>query len=182
MGARRIRPSLKTSTEFELDLAPLLAVVVKLVPVLLISSAFVQMMVIESDVPQAVKEVIEKNKDDEKLPKIKLYVSLDKGSTLVVENVATPVEVSVPMISGAQDLKTLQVKFQEIKTKFPEVYRLQVYPEKNIPYQDIVRIMDEARKSRNKELSWPVRDKVSGQDVRSSFMFPDVVFGNILDG
>ena len=54
----RRRQQFKTlnPAEFELDLAPLLAVMVKLVPVLLLSSAFVQVMMVETDLPQAVKE------------------------------------------------------------------------------------------------------------------------------
>lgn len=48
---RRFKPKINHNSEFDLDLAPLLAVMVKLVPVLLVSSAFVQMMIIETDLP-----------------------------------------------------------------------------------------------------------------------------------
>lgn len=183
MASRRRAKKLPINdTEFELDLAPLLAVVVKLVPVLLVSSAFVQMMVIETDVPQAVKQAIEQNKDDKKTPLIKLYLLADKSVKVQVDNSTTPVQFDVPSSSGATDLPALQAKFQELKNQFPTVYRLEVFPDRTLPYQDIVKVMDEARKTRAKDQSWPVYDKALGKDVQSPFMFPDVVFGNVLEG
>ncbi|MGE3756791.1 MAG: biopolymer transporter ExbD [Pseudobdellovibrionaceae bacterium] len=182
MGRRRNRHMPTNELEFELDLAPLLAVVVKLVPVLLVSSAFVQMMVIETDIPQAVKQAIQQNQDDKRTPQIKLYVLADKSVKVQVLNTEKPVEIQVPANAGTPDYKALQTKFQELKDQFPQVYRMEVFPERTVAYQDIVKIMDEARKTRKQEQTWPVLDKTTNQQVNSPLMFPDVVFGNVLEG
>ena len=51
---KRFKPILNHNSEFELDLAPLLAVMVKLVPVLIVSSAFVPIVIIQSELPAPV--------------------------------------------------------------------------------------------------------------------------------
>ena len=56
--AGRYKPQINHNSEFELDLAPLLAVMVKLVPVLLVSSAFVQLMIVETELPQVVQQAL----------------------------------------------------------------------------------------------------------------------------
>ena len=64
-------------SEMEVDLASLLAVMMKLVPVLLLSSAFIQMMVIETDLPQVVTEAIQKQ-DLEKKKNVLVEVTQDR--------------------------------------------------------------------------------------------------------
>ena len=61
----RYKPAAQHAHDIELDLAPLLAVMVKLVPVLLLSSSFVPISVVESELPQVVKEAIERNISNE---------------------------------------------------------------------------------------------------------------------
>jgi biopolymer transport protein ExbD len=72
MGRQLKRIKSINPSEFDLDLAPLLAVMVKLVPVLLLSSAFVQVMVVETDLPQAVKEAIQKQDDKKPVANIQI--------------------------------------------------------------------------------------------------------------
>ncbi|RYZ79757.1 MAG: biopolymer transporter ExbD, partial [Proteobacteria bacterium] len=70
--------------EFDLDLAPLLAVMVKLVPVLLVSSGFVQMMTIETQLPQVVQQAIEQQDKNVKATLITLEVKDKEGVRIVV--------------------------------------------------------------------------------------------------
>ncbi|MEQ1723779.1 MAG: biopolymer transporter ExbD, partial [Pseudobdellovibrio sp.] len=73
--AGRYKVNVNHNSEFELDLAPLLAVMVKLVPVLLVSSAFVQMMIIETELPQVVQQALA---EQDKNSKISISLSIDK--------------------------------------------------------------------------------------------------------
>ena len=78
MSRRRFKPHINHNSEFELDLAPLLAVMVKLVPVLLVSSAFAQLMIIETELPQVIQQAIAREEKKDKPTQINL--SLDKSA------------------------------------------------------------------------------------------------------
>lgn len=179
----RFKPRISRGSEFELDLAPLLSVMVKLVPVLLISSAFVQVMVIETDLPQAVKEAIQKQEDDQNLASIQLDVSKKAGIKVIVARGGEQKIENIPLTSeGAFDLAALHKQLQKVKTENPKVFRIELSPEGDVPYKELVRIMDEARKSRDKALRFPVWDSQKNQQVETDYMFPDVVFSNMMEG
>ena len=169
------------SHEFELDLAPLLAVMVKLVPVLLISSAFVQIMVIETDLPQAVKQAIQENNEK---PKATVQLEIKKtGIRVTVAKEGQQKSDIIPMKTETEyDLMGLQKYLQKVKNENPEVFRIELAPESQVAYKDIVKIMDEARKSRDKDVRFPIFDKKENKQTSTEYMFPDVVFANMMDG
>jgi biopolymer transport protein ExbD len=180
---RRFKPSIATNYEFELDLAPLLAVMVKLVPVLLVSSAFMQVMTIETDLPQAVKEAVQKQDDVTKKTSIQLDINKTKGIKVILEEKGKATAEMVPNLStGTFDLMALNKKLVEIKLQHPEVYRIELAPEGNVSYKELVKIMDEARRSRDKETKFPVFDSKLNKEVETDYMFPDVVFANMMEG
>jgi len=182
MGRKGYKPHTHLSHEFELDLAPLLAVMVKLVPVLLVSSAFVSIMMVETELPQAVKQAIQQNQEKPKAS-IQLDVSTKKGIKIIVENQGTQrVELIPNQSDGSFDLKQLHQKLVAVKIQHPEVFRLEMNPEAQISYKEIVKIMDEARKARDHSIRFPVYDSKLNKEVETDYMFPDVVFVNIMEG
>lgn len=170
-------------TEFELDLAPLLAVMVKLVPVLITSSVFVQIMVIESELPQGVQASIEESKK-ETLPQISLEISSTEGLTLEAQlNNQTLDQKKIPLTADKKlDLNQLQLTFREFKQKYPDVFQLKLNPDANVSYDEIVKIIDSARKSTDTKVQFPIKNQESAKVETTPFMFPDVVFANLLDG
>lgn len=180
---KRFQPKIQNNYEFELDLAPLLSVMVKLVPVLLISSAFVQVMVIETDLPQAVKEAVQKQEDDQNLASIQLDVSRKEGIKLIVAKQGNQQVERIPATAdGGFDLPALHKQLQKVKTENPKVFRIEMAPAGDVSYKEIVRIMDEARKSRDKDVRFPVWDSQKQKEVETDYMFPDVTFANMMDG
>lgn len=180
---KRFKLNINKNSEFELDLAPLLAVMVKLVPVLLISSAFVQMMIIETELPQVVKEAIEKQVNNPKSATISLEVSkIDGVKIIVTENGEQKIEVVGLNKEKQIDLPLLHGKLIEVKKLHPELFKIGISPDADVIYNDIVKIMDEARKARSKDIKFPVKDAKTGQDVMTDYMFPEIVFSNTLDG
>lgn len=170
-----------TTGEFELDLAPLLAVMVKLVPVLLVSSAFVQMMVIETDLPQVVKEAVQK--DIEKpTAKITLEVDGQTGLHIVVNENNKNSEAVIPLKNGAFDFPAIHQHLVDIKRGHPQVFKVDLRPGPGVAYGDIVKVMDEARRARDASVTFPVKDQKTGQDTWTPYMFPEVVFSNSLEG
>ncbi len=167
--------------EFELDLAPLLAVMVKLVPVLLVSSAFIQVMTIETDLPQAVKEAIQKQ-DEKPVATVQIKASLKDGFQVVVAKSGTQKEEAVPLKDGKFDFSLLHQTLQKVKAANPEVFKIELAPEADVTSQDIAKMTDEARRSHDKKITFPVYDSKENKTVMTDYMFPDVVFTNIFDG
>jgi biopolymer transport protein ExbD len=184
---KKVRTSL--SHEFDLDLAPLLAVMVKLVPVLLLSSAFVQVMIIETDLPQAVKEAINQNNDKPSKATVQLEIHKTTGiKVIVAKDGQQKVDQIAMKGENNYDLPGLHKFLQKVKTAHPEVFRIELAPDANIPYRDLVKIMDEVRRSRDKDVRFPLNTKTDGkpeserQPASTDYMFPDVVFANMMDG
>lgn len=180
---RRFKLNINHNSEFDLDLAPLLAVMVKLVPVLLVSSAFVQMMVIETELPQVVKQAIEQQNNNPKAPQIAVEYSKKVGVKIIVtENGKEKVEVIGFSKDQTMDYPTVHAKFIELKKSYPTVFKIDFNPDSDVAYKDIVKIMDEARKSRSNDVRFPIKDLKTGQDTSTDYMFPEINFTNMMDG
>ncbi len=181
--AGRFKPKINHNSEFDLDLAPLLAVMVKLVPVLLVSSAFVQMMIVETELPQVVQQAIQKQENDPKAAQVSIEVNKKDGVRIILtENGNQKIDVVSLNSNKEFDLPTLQSKFQELKKNHPEVFKIEMNPDSDIAYKEIVKIMDEARKSRSKDIRFPIKNEKTGQETTTDYMFPEVVFANMMDG
>lgn len=170
------------NSEFELDLAPLLAVMVKLVPVLLVSSAFVQMMVIESELPQVVAEAIQKQDDKNNPTLVSLEIDGKQGIHIVVTEKGQEKVELVPLKNGSFDYETLHKKLVAVKQAHPEVFKIEISPDGAVSYNDVVKVTDEARQSRDLNIKFPVFDSKQGKNVETNYMFPEVVFANTLEG
>lgn len=180
---KRFKPKFNSNHEFELDLAPLLAVMVKLVPVLLISSAFVQVMSVETELPQAVKEAVQKQEDDKSLASVQLSVSSKEGIKVIIAKDGQQKTDLVPLkADGSFDLPALHKEMQKVKAENPKVFRIELAPEGDVAYKELVKIMDETRKSRDSSVRFPVWDSQKNQNVETDYMFPDVVFSNMMEG
>lgn len=179
----RYKPKINHNSEFDLDLAPLLAVMVKLVPILLISSAFVQMMIIETELPQVVQEAIAKQNDNIKPTKISMSMDKKQGVSIIINKNG---KESVKQINLNQkqefDFEKIYLALQEVKKSHPEVFKIEFNPGETVPYKDIVKMMDEVRKSKSTEVRFPVKDEKTGEMVSTEYMFPEVIFTNTLEG
>ena len=175
------RPKIDHNSEFELDLAPLLAVMVKLVPVLLVSSAFVQLMIVETELPQVVQQAIQQN-DKKPTMHLLLEASTKDGIKIVMTENGQDKEERVALKDGHFNLPELHQKLIEIKKAHPEVFKMDIAPSNEVPYQEIVKIMDEARKARDNSVRFPVYDEKQGKNVETNYMFPEIVFANMMEG
>lgn len=170
------------NSEFELDLAPLLAVMVKLVPVLLVSSAFVQMMVIETELPQVVNEAIQRQDQQVTPTNVALEVDAKDGITVIVTTKGKQDVTTIPMKDGAFDFTTLHQKLVSVKQSNPEVFKIELSPAAKVPYSEIVKVMDAARQARDAKIKFPVFDTKQGKNIETNYMFPEIIFANTMEG
>lgn len=181
--AGRYRPKINHNSEFELDLAPLLAVMVKLVPVLLISSAFVQLMIVETELPQVVQQAITQQAATPKPTLISMEFDKKDGVKIITnKNGAEKVEVVGLNSAKEFDYPKIHEMIEAVKKQNPEVFKIEFNPSSEVQYKEIVKMMDEVRKSRSNEVRFPVKDEKTGQMTTTDYMFPEVVFTNMFEG
>lgn len=178
MGAKKYKTHYE---DFELDLAPLLAIIMKLVPVLIITSSFLQLTQIDTDLPQVVKEAIQNQEKNTEHP-VQITIGLDKNKniSIFINNSGKEQTIAVSAKKNEIDFNTFNDKLVEVKKQFPHIFKIEFSPDENISYAEIVKIMDESRKAREL-LEFSFKDSKTGNDVKTDYMFPEVVFANVLN-
>ena len=121
---------------FELDLSPMLSLMVTLIPMLLLSVAFVQITIIETALPQAVQEAIEQDRNKkEREILVKLEMDQAQGFSLTVSEDGRVVNrTQLPKTAGEWDLTGLQGALVVVKQKYPKTFRLDLFPKEGISY------------------------------------------------
>jgi biopolymer transport protein ExbD len=180
---RSFRSRVEDST-FELNLAPMLDIIVSIVPMLLMSVAFVHIMVIETPVPQAVEKAIaaanEKNKEQ---IQVTLSVSKKSGFRFTVIDKGQTKETVVALKGDKFDLVGLHKETLSLKENYPDVFRLELNPEENVPLDEIVAVMDQVRSSVTSAGEPKIKFKdEAGKALETNLLFPDIVFGNVAGG
>ncbi len=172
--------SRSTDATFDLNLAPILDIIVSIVPLLLLSVAFVQVKMIDTSVPQVVAEAAKRA--NEKSPAtVTLHVSKSKGFRFEVRDVngQTNNPASIANNASGWDLEGLHRAAFAIKAKHPEVFRVDLEPDEDVNLNELVIVMDKLRKSPG-EQSVSFTDPENGQKIETQLMFPNVLFANVI--
>lgn len=165
---------------FEINLAPMLDVIVNLIPMLLLSVVFVRLVIIETPVPQPIQAAMEQDKKD---PKVSIQLHINKSQVEIkLDDKGKKASFSFAKNADSFDLAAIHAKFLEIKKTYPDSFTLEVFPSEDLAYKDIMLIMDEARSIKNGEKELEFFDKVSGKNLPTKLMFPNQSFGNIVEG
>jgi biopolymer transport protein ExbD len=176
--------SFKSRTEdstFELNLAPMLDIIVSIVPMLLLSVAFVHVTVIDTPVPQAVEKAMAVNNEKNQV-QISLAVSKKTGFRFTITEKGQTRETVVALKDEKLDLDALHKQTMNIKRSHPDIFRLELNPEENIPLEEIVSVMDRVRMLAKDEAKVTFKDVETGKPVETNLLFPDIVFGNVAGG
>jgi biopolymer transport protein ExbD len=181
---RSFRASRAEDSTFEINLAPMLDIIVSIIPMLLLSVVFIRVMVIDTQVPQVVQKAIEKDRQKENRDvSISVHISSKEGIKLITKRDGAVQETKVAALSdGALDVKNLHLEIVKMKQQFPEVFRLELHPDEDVAYNDIVAVMDQVRTRTNTDPKVSFKDEESGKMVETDLLFPDVVFGNVVGG
>lgn len=163
---------------FDLNLAPILDIIVSIVPLLLLSIAFVQVKMIDTSVPQVVAEAIQRANDKSEAT-VALKVSKNKGFTIEVTKDGKTTPVTVPNKNNAWDLDGLYAAAFAVKEKHPEVFRVDMHPESDVNLNELVVVMDKLRRNPD-EKKVAFKDPQNGQVIETELMFPSVLFANVI--
>jgi biopolymer transport protein ExbD len=167
---------------FELNLAPMLDIIVSIVPMLLMSIAFVHVTVVDTPVPQAVEKAMAAANDKKDQVQILLAVSTETGFRFTVNDKGQTHDVNVPLTGKDLDLVALHKQTIELKKQYPDVFRVELNPEEKVPLNQIIATMDSLRTIQANESKVSFHDVESGKAIETNLVFPDVVFGNVTGG
>jgi len=167
-----------TDATFDLNLAPILDIIVSIIPLLLLSIAFVQVKMIDTSVPQVVAEAAQRANEKTETT-VALKVSKTKGFTLEVTKDGKTMPTQVPNKNNTWDLDGLHAAAFSAKAGNPEVFRVDLNPESDVNLNELVVVMDLLRRNPEaKKTSF--KDPESGQSMETELMFPNVLFANII--
>lgn len=163
---------------YDLNLAPILDIIVSIVPLLLLSVAFVQVKMIDSSVPQVVAEAAQRANDKSETT-VTLKVSKTKGFTFEVSKDGKTSPTNVVNKNNAWDMEALQAAAFTIKEKSPEVFRVDLAPDADVNLNELVTVMDKLRRTPEAKTVAFI-DPANGQQVKTELMFPNVLFANVV--
>jgi biopolymer transport protein ExbD len=179
-----MRKTFRTRVEdstFELNLAPMLDIIVSIVPMLLLSVVFVHITTVDTPIPQAVeKAMVKAEKNNE--TQITLDVSKDTGFKFTIVSNGNTKLMNVGLSGKDLDLIALHKQVLSLKQQYPDVFRLELHPEEAVVLKEIVAVMDQLRTRVKDDPKVFFKDADSGKLVETDLIFPDVVFGNVAGG
>lgn len=174
----RTLKSRSSDATFDLNLAPILDIIVSIVPLLLLSIAFVQVKMIDTSVPQVVAEAAQRANEKSETT-VALKVSKTKGFTLEVTKDGKMVPINVPNKNNAWDMEGLHAAAFTAKQNSPEVFRVDLNPEADVNLNELVTVMDKLRRNPEaKKVSF--KDPQNGLPIETELMFPNVLFANVV--
>lgn len=178
----RLRKQRMEDGSFDLNIAPMLDMMVTLIPFLLLSSVFLRITLIDSPLPSAVAQTVVNEKDKkEKDVSIKLYLTAQGGRLEVTENGAKEVK-NLPFTNNSFDFTSIHNALVQVKVRNPNIFRLEVHPSQEVAYKNVIEAMDVARKLKTTDPKVYLQDKNTKENVATDLLFPDVVLGNVVEG
>lgn len=148
------------SVETELNLIPIMNLVLMLIPTILISAVFVQLSVI--NVAPPIGCVRWPNPQEKPTPQpLNLKITLQEqgislsgsGGVLPGPDAKSP---TIPkMANGQYDWPALTAKLAEIKDAFPEDERVILTGDGDVPFESLVRAMDASRETSSHRVLFP---------------------------
>jgi biopolymer transport protein ExbD len=161
LAARSIRNHAKYKGRHDLNIVPMIDMMVILVFFLLFTAVFSHTNVLELNLPAPNSSVPE-------LPKGLNLEIIVRQNTIEVADRNSGVLRTLPRVEGEYDYNGLSSFLQEVKARYPTVLAASVLLEENIPYDVLVQTMDNVR-------VWQNRAGVGLQNVE---LFPDISVGD----
>jgi biopolymer transport protein ExbD len=178
----RIYRTRTNDSTFDLNLAPVLDIIVSIVPMLLLSVAFVQVKMIEAPTPQVVAEQTAQANPPKPETVISLRVSKKTGFAFdITDTKGKTTSTHVALAAAGLDYDGLLASAIKIKETYPEISRLQLVPDGDVAFDEIVKVMDQVRQKPRPKSVEPVSisDAAKAKPVETSYLFPDVIFSSI---
>jgi len=161
LAARAIRNHAKYKGRNDLNIVPMIDMMVILVFFLLFTAVFSNTQILELNLPAPNSSVPE-------LPKGLNLEVIVRQNTIEVADRGTGVLKSLPKVNGEYDYPGLSSFLQDVKSKYRDTMAASVLLEQDIPYDVLVQTMDTTRVWLNAE----------GVGLQKVELFPDISVGD----
>lgn len=168
----------KAQGEVDLPLVPIMDAFVTLIAFLLLVTSLLAVTLIDTPVP-VVSSLPDDDKKDTKPLMLTLRVE-QEGLKLSSAFRRIP-EQQFPKIDKGYDVDKLHEALVAIRQQFPLEKNVVFMPAGDIKYNDLVQIMDAVRLLLKTDPPFYVKGE-DGVDKPDPYLFPNVVFGNVLSG
>lgn len=174
-SSRRAR---KGGEQIELNLVPMMDTFVVLIAFLLYTMAFIVMTSVETPLPTASPtEVAEKLKEKP----LQLTISFREDEVEIWSPFKKVDSKKIPNTpEGTPDVMAIHQRLVEVKQQFPNEKQVVLAPTGSISYDSLVASMDGIRLLDPTDPAIIVKNAETGVDEALKFLFPEIVFGNIL--
>lgn len=174
------RPSTRSKSNkeaLELNLVPMLDALVTMVAFLLYSISFLSFVSIESPAPVAATKEIQKKLDEKPL---QLTVSVRKTETEIWSPFERIKRAVIPHTDEKKpNTRGIHEFLLTVKQKFPNETKIVFVPYSEASYDLLIEVMDALRLIEPTDPPIYSKDQ-SGTDQLVKFLFPEIVFGNLL--
>lgn len=178
------RPSSRTRRHaggVELNLIPILDALITLISFLMLSMSLLSIVSIESPFPTVSQEDVQKKLKDPNEKPLQLTISMNsKGLEIWSPFERIPTETVPNNAEGQPDTQILHEKLIEIKKKFPDESKIVLVPTAKTDYDSLIVLMDAIRILEKSDAPIFRRNSETGNDEAVKFLFPEVIFGNLL--
>lgn len=173
----RMLKSRSEDSTFELNLAPMLDVIVAVIPMLLLSVAFIEVNQLDTPIPESVQKVIDKQAG-EKVPSLTLQLS-KAGAEFKLSEGTTDRKFNVTFENGKIDDEKIYQEALKVKALSPQLFTIEVSPSKDVDMQHIIKVVDSIRQTKDEKTQFQFTDKETGKVSMTRLMFPRMYFGNV---
>lgn len=178
------RPSTRRRSAPEqimLNLVPILDTLVALLSFMLLTTAFLSIVSVESPFPETSAKQLQELEKKEK--PLQLTLSLREKDAEIwspFDRIAPIRLANTP--EGQADLKAIHEALVTVKQKFPNELKIVLVPYGGVSYDVLVSVMDSVRMMEPTDPPIFTKNAASGVDEAVKRLFPDVIFGNLLGG
>ena len=150
---------------------------VTLIAFLLLATSLLAVTLIDTPVP-----VVSNLPDDNKEKPLMLTLKMQpEGLELSSAFNRIPAQ-SFPKVDKIYPFEKLHEALVQVRKQFPNEKTMVFMPTPDIKYDDIVQAMDTVRLLLKTDEPFYVKDEKTGVDKPDPYLFPNVVFGNVLSG
>lgn len=147
----------------DLDLAPMLSLMVSIIPVLLATSVIFKIRIFDSSVFPASDKVVQSDGANES-PIAYLEIEKTQSVRLILKKNEDKLYETTTSLVRLQDILKM------LKTKYPDMKSLKIESSPEISYKDIIKVFDMAKS--------PLDEKINGKET----IFEDVTLEDIFKG
>lgn len=182
----------RAKDDLELPLVPILDTFVTLIAFLLMATSLLAVTLIDTPVP-----VVSATPPETKQKPLSLTVKIELDRFELSSPFGRIKQQRIDRTGEDQDFIRLHDALLVVKNQYPHEKQIVLMPGPTVEYDDIVKVMDSARKIGEGDTPLYVKEAVkdeSGEEIRDengniaqedrvvTDLFPEVVFGNILGG